>query len=170
MKSNMFFGHIMPLILASHDADGIINNTITLLALRWLKWGVTWLFGHVTPLALASVLCDANGIINGTAAYLMSRQMKWGSTWLFGHLMPLALASLSHHNKSISNCITAFLSLRELKWEATWIVGCDTSDINIGITWCHWHWCHMMPLHWCQQPMMWTAPTMVPLHSLCQMI
>ena len=44
-----FFGHMMPLTpsSASCDADRIVNGTTAFLGLRWLRWGVTWLFGHV---------------------------------------------------------------------------------------------------------------------------
>ena len=46
----------------------------------------------------------------------------------------------------------------------------DATDINTGIALCHWHWlwCHMIPLHWCQCLVMWTAPSMTPLHSFHQ--
>ena len=55
--------NMTPLTLPSHDADGIINGTITFLSLRYSKRGATWPFWS----------CDApgtNGVINATTAFL----------------------------------------------------------------------------------------------------
>ena len=45
-----FIRHVMPLGPVSHDGDSIINGNIAFLRSKWLKWGATWLFGHVTSL------------------------------------------------------------------------------------------------------------------------
>ena len=41
------------------------------------------LFGHVMPLALASVSSGVDTVINGILPILSSRWLKWSSTWLF---------------------------------------------------------------------------------------
>ena len=46
------------------------------------------IFGHVTPLVLASSLCDANSINNGIIAYLGSRWSNWDATQCFGVMSP----------------------------------------------------------------------------------
>ena len=47
-----FLGHVMPLLLvsASHNADGIINETIEFPRPRQPKWSAIWLFVYVMPL------------------------------------------------------------------------------------------------------------------------
>ena len=73
------------LVSALHDADGIINCTITFLRSRQYKWGVTWPFWSCYPLALTLAAYDTNGIVNGTIAFLRSRQLKCNRTfWLCG--------------------------------------------------------------------------------------
>ena len=72
------FGHGMPLApaLASHDADGIINDTNAFLRPRNQNDVQHDSFSYVIQLALASASCDANSILNGTTASLRSRQSK----------------------------------------------------------------------------------------------
>ena len=47
-------------------------------------------------------------------------------------------------------------------------LSCEATDNKKGMRWCHWHWCQVMPLHWCQHHVMWRAPSLEPLHSLGQ--
>ena len=58
-----FFGHVTQLAPASpgHDADGIVNGTITFLMSRWSKWSKKWLFfSHLMSLVQVSVSLIAN--------------------------------------------------------------------------------------------------------------
>ena len=52
------FGCVTALLLASHEANG----TIAFLRSRQSKWGATWLFDYLMPLASH----DTNGFANGT--------------------------------------------------------------------------------------------------------
>ena len=48
---------------------------------------------------------------------------------------------------SIIKGATQFLASRQSTWGGTWhFWSCDIIAIAIGITWCHWFWCHVMPL------------------------
>ena len=58
------------LVLVLHDANGIKIAPLHSLTPRQLKWGATWQFGHLMPLARASVSCNANSIIKGTTPFL----------------------------------------------------------------------------------------------------
>ena len=62
-----------------------------------------------------------------------------------GHVMSLPLMLSSHAAISIVKGTIVFLTSRQSKLEAAWLFwACHT--IAIGFTWCHWCWCHMMPL------------------------
>ena len=67
-----FLGLLTPLmpVSVSHTTFGIINGTTAFLRLRWSKWGVTWLFGHVMPLALVSASCDSDINMNVIRIYI----------------------------------------------------------------------------------------------------
>ena len=113
--------HMMPLVLVSHDALGsvlvsddansIINGITVFLRQRQLKWCVTHLFGHMTPLTPASH--NANNIINGIIAFL-----RPDATWLFGHVMPMTLTLVSHDDNCVISGTTAFLRSRQSNWDA----------------------------------------------------
>ena len=61
MRSNMNFYQLMSLAAsASHYTISFINGTITFLRLRWLKWGPTWLFGHVMSCHWCQCQCTWN--------------------------------------------------------------------------------------------------------------
>ena len=74
--------HKMPIrsVLASHDANSIINDIIVFLRERQLKLYAIYVYGHVTP--LASATHNTNDIISGTTTFLKSRQLKWDEKWL----------------------------------------------------------------------------------------
>ena len=171
----------MPLMLVSvwHNANIAITGTIFVRS-RWLKWDATWLFWSCDAIVTSIMWCqwhhqwhhciclfkiikircnmtflamwfDAIGT-GDTIPFLKSQQSKWDASWLFGHLMPMSLPLLS-----------------QLKWGATWpFWSCDGISISNCIIWCHWHWCQMMPLYWCQHHVMWTTSSIAPLHSLHQ--
>ena len=70
------FGHVTSLapVSASHNADGIINGTITHSLGQDIQNEVHHdLFHYVMPLAMALVSHDANNIINCITAFLRSR-------------------------------------------------------------------------------------------------
>ena len=102
-----FLGHVIPLAsaLASHDADCIVNATITFLMSRQSKWGATWLFGYMMPLVPVSVSREVNGII----AFLRSKwwKMRYSITfvmwchWHQHHMIPMA------YNADPSTCTSA---------------------------------------------------------------
>ena len=141
-------GHDMPLALVSlsHDADGIINGTITVLTSMWLKWGAAWLLvmfclwhWHKQHVMLV--------IFSITPLHWLG-QGGWNEVQhnFFGHVMPFALMLASHDGISIVKETTTFFTSRPLKLGATWIFwSCNTIAIAFGITWCLWFWCHMMP-------------------------
>ena len=113
---------------ASYDVDSTISGTIAVLRSRWSKWDATWLFSHVTLLALSLESCDADSTVNGTIAFLRSKQLKW--VWFQCH---------------VTNCIingtTTFLSLRQLKWGPTWLLSsCEAIGVGISVMQCLW--CH----------------------------
>ena len=106
------FGLVMPLelLLISHDAKGIVNDTNAFTRARRLKWHSTWLFDHMVPLAMVLSSHDANGI--KTAPLHSLDQDNWNDFQhdifghdfqhdIFGHVMSLASASwtltLTHH-------------------------------------------------------------------------
>ena len=105
-----------------------------------LKWGETWLFCYVKPLAQASY--DANGVINGTTVFIRSRKLKLGTTWLFCHVMPLVPESYDA-NGIINDTIT-FLRSKQFKWGAKclfciifcimWPMALTSHDTNETIT------------------------------------
>ena len=77
--------------------------------------------------------------------------------------------SVKYHIIPTASSMSPFHSLDHDNWyevQHDISLSCDATDISIGITWCHQHWCHVMPLHWCQHHVMWTAPSMVTFHSL----
>ena len=135
--------------LVSCDTKSIINGTIVFLTSRQSKLCATWPFGHLMPLALASVLHAASSIINGTIAFLRIRQLKWGATWFFWSLTHLALMLALHNANSVVNGTTAFLRSRLMKLDATHLFWpCDTIGASIGIAWSQqhqqWHHCILL--------------------------
>ena len=60
------------------------NGTIAFLRSKQLKWGATWLFGHVMSLVLISVSHGTNGVSSGTTAFLRSMmiEMRCNMTFL----------------------------------------------------------------------------------------
>ena len=109
-------GHFMPLALVhvSHDADGIINDTIPFLVSIWSKWGTAWLFGHVLPLALTLAACDADSIVNGTIAFIRSGTIKMRCNmtflpmpcywhWSCNHKIPSSVSKESLHSLHQAN-------------------------------------------------------------------
>ena len=144
------FGHVKPLApgLASKGTDNIITGTITFLVSRWSKWGATWLFGHVMP--LAPVLHNAPSIINGITEFLRSGWFKWHATWHFDHV--ITTGTSIHITQCWWHCQwhCGISYLKEIKIKCNMIFwSCDTIGTSTGITWCKW--CHQM----------------APLYSLC---
>ena len=64
------FGHVHYWHHFWHYFDSVVSCTTTFLWSRQSKWGATWLFAHLIPLALTSVLYNANSIINNTIRFL----------------------------------------------------------------------------------------------------
>ena len=117
------------MVLALHYTIGIKNDTIALLSSRQLKWGATWVFGHLVPLGLASVSHHAASIINGTAAFLKLRQLKWGAKYPLscdatGITIWLALVMLSCDATALgSESCGVDSTIKMTKMRCTWLFG-----------------------------------------------
>ena len=75
------FGHVR--LLALHDNDSMVNETITFLRSRKSNELLHDIFGHVIPLASASH--DTNGIINCTWHWYQHPYWHWQNI----HIIPL---------------------------------------------------------------------------------
>ena len=136
IRCNMIFCHMTPLALesASHDANSMVNGTITNSCPD--DWNVVQheIFGHVIPLMPASLPNDYSGIINGTTACLMPRWSKWGTTvhsWSCGVISTGIGIKGCWWFHQWHHCIPR---LRHSHWGATWLFWlCDT--IGTSITW-----------------------------------
>ena len=113
----------LTLVLASHGAKGIKwHHCIHYRRTIKMRWNVT--FGHLMPLALASVSHDTSSIINGSTAFLRLRELN-KVQHLFGNVMPL----------SSDDAIGIVVS----------VMWCHC--IGVSIMWCiqhHW-WYHCTP-------------------------
>ena len=129
------------MLLTSHDSNGIKNCTITFSSTRHLKWGATWLSGHVMPLALASVPNHANSIINTAFLRIMTIIMKCIMTFL---VMWCHWYKYQYHVISMASSMAPLHFFRQ--------------DNQNDMQHCQWCWHHMIPME----------SKMVPLHSLAQ--
>ena len=100
----------------------------------WRKWETTWLFSHLTLLALASS-CDANAIIKSTNASIRSRWWKVQHD-IFCYVVVLVLAPVSYDANSVINDTTAFNRSKWSKW--------DEHDFLVMWYHLHWHWYHVL--------------------------
>ena len=139
-------GHAMSLALMSesHDADGIINGTISFLMSKWLKWGAAWLLGHVLPLVLTWEAYDTNSIVNGITAFARSRWLKYSTTLPFWscHANDTDFGITWCHQHWQRNHYILYIKTIKMRSNITFW-SCDTIAIAIAITLCHWFWCHM---------------------------
>ena len=69
---------------------GIKNGTTAFHRSRQLKWGATWLFGHLVPLAMVSVLHHVNSITNGTIPFFRLTKIKMQCNMTFWSMTALA--------------------------------------------------------------------------------
>ena len=112
-----FFGHVMPLVLASVscDADNVISHTIAFLISRQSNWGASWLFVmwchwhqcHMKPTVSSMAPLHSLGQDNLTEV----------QHDIFGHAIPLVLVSASCDVNAISNSFTALLR----QWWSQWV-------------------------------------------------
>ena len=126
--------------LASRDIYNILmaSSIATLHSLGQDDWKDLqhYIFGHVTPLALASASHNKDSLVNGTIAFLVQDDQNEVQHKLFGHVMSLALAS--HDTDGIINGTFAFIGLTiKMRFSMSFLV-----------MWCHWCWHqhHMMPM------------------------
>ena len=80
--------HMMPAVLSMEPLHSLGQDI-------WNE--VYYDLGHVTPLVLASTLCDANTIISVIIAFLWWRWSKWGATWLSGQVTNNVVYMLTPH-------------------------------------------------------------------------
>ena len=95
MKCNITFSScdIIGTSMASHDACGIVNCTITFLVSIQSKWGAIWQFWLCDVIGTASVSNEANYITNCIIAFFRSKQSNEIIHDPLGHVIPLVLAS-----------------------------------------------------------------------------
>ena len=142
-------------ILASHDAHGIVNSTTAFIMSRQLKCDVTWLCS----------LCNAIG--TGLSIICYQLHKKWHYCFSYIKIIQMRCNTMfwSFHPTDTSISVTwckkyhHFLRWRQLKWGTIWLIlSCDATGIRSDITWCYCHWCcSVIPLHWHQQHIIWTA-------------
>ena len=158
--------HVMPLVLASHDAIGTGET--------WCN--PFWCQCHMLP--LLSVSHEAETIKKKCTMTFwscctidISTSITWCHLHLcWCHMTPLGLASVAHNNDSIINGTILFHSSRQLQWGATSQFGmwhhchwCQHHGMSLAL----W-WCHVTPLALAECYMMSIASPMAPLHSWCQ--
>ena len=105
-------------------------------------------FGHMTPLALASASHDTDGIVNGNTAFLRSTQLKWGATSHLWLCDAIGIASVSHDANGVVNGNQCIPESRQWKWDLTWLFWlCYAIGTSMSITWCwqHCQWNHYIP-------------------------
>ena len=124
----VFFGHVMSLALALAlcDADSIINVTIAFLRSWQLKWGTTWLLGHVIPLAPVLSMATSLYLGQGNQIEMEHDFFDQWCLWYQHYMMPMASLVASWH------------SLGQDDQNDFW--SGDTNGDSTGITWCQW--CH----------------------------
>ena len=134
------FGNVIPLALASHDTNGIVNGTNAILTLRQLKWGVILLFGSCDAFGISITWCPWHH--QGHYCISQVKIIKMRCNMTFCHVTPLVPALASHNTNGVINGTTAFLRSWQANWNVTWLFGlCDVTGIDIK--WqqrhCHWH-------------------------------
>ena len=130
-----------------------------------IKWGETWLYVHVMPLAHVLASHGANGIEHDIILFISSRKLKWG--WNLVMLCHWHWWHMSQDTDGIIIGTIPFLMSKWLRCGAAWLFGhvlhlvlayaaCDADGIvNITIAlfrsmWLKWgatwHFAYVMPL------------------------
>ena len=134
-----------------HYANSVANGTISFLRCRQYKWGVTWLFVYLMPLALDSVSPHGKSIIHCTIAFLrLTIKMRcniifffmssyWHHYW--NHMMPLPLVLMSYYTTALVsasydvvptfNDTIPLLRSRLFKQCATWLF-CHLTPVELA--------------------------------------
>ena len=140
----------MPLVLMleSHDAKGITNDTIEFHWSSQLKWGVTWVFGHVMPLAPVSVSYMPVALKMAQLNFLMSKWLNKVQHDVFGYVMHQCL----HHMMPVAlkwPHWIPYVKTIKIRCNMTFFAFCSFYTIGktISIMWCWWccKWHHWIP-------------------------